>query len=129
MSDVNEQDKFPLQRRGKWQYHPRIPSRLSHVDKRRFLLAALHTKSKEAARLSRDGLVLADDTYWQALSEEASSIGEVTPKLNQHMFISLDDAQDSAPQWLWTYNYVRPNRAIGGITHAQKIERHMKHAA
>ena len=49
--------------------------------------------------------------------------------LNQHMFISIDEAQTSATQWLWTYNNERPNMAIGGITPAQKLERHMKHAA
>lgn len=49
--------------------------------------------------------------------------------LNQHMFISIGEAQDSATQWLWTYNNERPNMAIGGITPAQKLERHMKHAA
>ena len=48
--------------------------------------------------------------------------------LNQHMFISIGEAQDSATQWLWTYNNERPNMAIGGITPAQKLERHMKHA-
>ena len=49
--------------------------------------------------------------------------------LNQHMFISIDEAQTSATQWLWTYNNERPNMAIGGITPAQKLERHIKHAA
>ena len=49
--------------------------------------------------------------------------------LNQHMFISIGEAQDSATQWLWTYNNERPNMAIGGITPAQKLEQHMKHAA
>ena len=49
--------------------------------------------------------------------------------LNQHMFMSIDEAQSSATQWLWTYNNDRPNMAIGGITPAQKLERHMKHAA
>jgi putative transposase len=49
--------------------------------------------------------------------------------LNQHMFMSIDEAQTSATQWLWTYNNERPNMAIGGITPAQKLEQHMKHAA
>ena len=49
--------------------------------------------------------------------------------LNQHMFMTIDEAQSSATQWLWTYNNERPNMAIGGITPAQKLERHMKHAA
>ena len=49
--------------------------------------------------------------------------------LNQHMFMSIEEAQTSATEWLWTYNNERPNMAIGGITPAQKLERHMKHAA
>ena len=49
--------------------------------------------------------------------------------LNQHMFMSVEDAQTSATQWLWTYNNERPSMAIGGITPAQKLERHIKHAA
>lgn len=49
--------------------------------------------------------------------------------LNQHMFMSIDEAQTSATEWLGTYNNERPNMAIGGITPAQKLERHMKHAA
>jgi putative transposase len=49
--------------------------------------------------------------------------------LNQHMFMSIDEAQASATKWLWTYNNERPNMAIGGITPAQKLRQHMKHAA
>ena len=49
--------------------------------------------------------------------------------LNQHMFMSIDEAQKSATEWLWTYNNERPNMAIGGITPAQKLRQHMKHAA
>jgi len=49
--------------------------------------------------------------------------------LTQHVFMGIDEAQISATQWLWTYNNGRPNMAIGGITFAQKLERHMKHAA
>jgi len=49
--------------------------------------------------------------------------------LNQHMFMSVEEAQNSATAWLWTYNNERPNMAIGGITPVQKLERHMKHAA
>jgi putative transposase len=49
--------------------------------------------------------------------------------LSQHIFASIEAAQASATQWLWTYNNERPNMAIGGITPAQKLEQHMKHAA
>ena len=49
--------------------------------------------------------------------------------LNQHMFMSIDETQAAATKWLWTYNNERPNMAIGGITPAQKLRQHMKHAA
>ena len=49
--------------------------------------------------------------------------------LNQHMFMSIGEAQTSATQWLWTYNNERPNMAIGDMIPAQKLVRHMKHAA
>ena len=32
-----------------------------------------------------------------------------------------EEVQDTATQWLWTYNHVRPNRALGGITPIQKL--------
>ena len=40
--------------------------------------------------------------------------------LNQHLFESIEQAQESATQWLWTYNNERPNRAIGGVPPVQK---------
>ena len=49
--------------------------------------------------------------------------------LDQHVFASIKAAQLSATKWLLTYNNERPNMAIGSITPAQKLERHMKHAA
>lgn len=49
--------------------------------------------------------------------------------LNQHIFASIEAVQASATRWLWAYNNERPNMAIGGITPAQKLKRHIKHAA
>jgi len=40
--------------------------------------------------------------------------------MNQHIFDSIEHAQEEATKWLWTYNNERPNMAIGGITPAQK---------
>jgi putative transposase len=40
--------------------------------------------------------------------------------LNQHIFTSIEHAQEEATKWLWTYNNDRPNMAIGGITPKQK---------
>ncbi len=41
--------------------------------------------------------------------------------LDQHIFESIEEAQDHATQWLWTYNGDRPNMRIGVITPAQKL--------
>ena len=54
--------------------------------------------------------------------------------LDQYIIESIEEAQDHATQWLWTYNHDRPNiplmvckqtvagqRGIGGITPAQKL--------
>jgi transposase InsO family protein len=34
---------------------------------------------------------------------------------------TIEEAQDFATQWLWTYNNDRPNMGIGGVTPAQKL--------
>jgi putative transposase len=41
--------------------------------------------------------------------------------LNQYLFVSIEEVQDYATRWLWTYNYERPNMGIGGITPMQKL--------
>lgn len=35
--------------------------------------------------------------------------------LAQYLFDSLDEVQQFATRWLWTYNHERPNMALGGI--------------
>lgn len=40
--------------------------------------------------------------------------------LNQYLFESLEEIQDFATKWLWSYNNERPNMGIGGITPAMK---------
>ena len=42
--------------------------------------------------------------------------------LGQHIFESIEEAQDTATEWLWTYNTDRPNMGIGGLTPAQKLK-------
>ena len=42
--------------------------------------------------------------------------------LDQYIIESIEEAQDHATQWLWTYNKDRPNMGIGGITPAQKLK-------
>lgn len=41
--------------------------------------------------------------------------------LSQMDFGSLEEVQEAATRWLWTYNNERPNMAIGGITPMQKL--------
>ncbi|MFN3292159.1 MAG: IS3 family transposase [Gemmobacter sp.] len=42
--------------------------------------------------------------------------------LDQYIIESIEEAQDQATQWLWTYNNDRPNLGIGGITPAMKLK-------
>ncbi len=42
--------------------------------------------------------------------------------LDQYIIENIEEAQDFATQWLWTYNNDRPNIGIGGITPAQKLQ-------
>ena len=41
--------------------------------------------------------------------------------LAHHLFDSIDQVQDFATRWLWSYNHERPNMALGGITPIQKL--------
>lgn len=43
--------------------------------------------------------------------------------LNQYLFESLEEMQEFATAWLWTYNNERPNMGIGDITPAMKLKR------
>ena len=58
----------------------------------------------------------------------ASSIGERYNRTvrhewpDQYIIESIEEAQDHATQWLWTYNNDRPNMGIGAITPAQKLK-------
>ena len=42
--------------------------------------------------------------------------------LSQYIFETIEEAQDQATEWLWTYNNERPNMGIGGITPAMKLK-------
>jgi putative transposase len=42
--------------------------------------------------------------------------------LSQNIFETIEEAQNQATQWLWTYNNERPNMGIGGITPAMKLK-------
>lgn len=42
--------------------------------------------------------------------------------LSQFIFETIDEVQEHATEWLWTYNNDRPNMGIGGLTPAQKLK-------
>lgn len=41
--------------------------------------------------------------------------------LSHYLFESIQEVQEFATRWLWTYNHERPNMALGGITPMQKL--------
>ena len=41
--------------------------------------------------------------------------------LSQYIFETIQQVQEAATDWLWTYNNERPNMALGGITPRQKL--------
>ena len=41
--------------------------------------------------------------------------------LGQHLFASIEQVQQHATEWLWTYSNERPNMVLGGITPKQKL--------
>lgn len=43
-------------------------------------------------------------------------------------FHTIEEVQNHATQWLWTYNYDRPNMGIDGLTPAMKLNRHQQAA-
>lgn len=42
--------------------------------------------------------------------------------LGRYIFETIQEVQDHATRWLWTYNNERPNMGIGGITPIQKLK-------
>ncbi len=45
-----------------------------------------------------------------------------TEWLGRYHFNSIEEVQDHATRWLWTYNNERPNMGIGGMTPMQKLK-------
>lgn len=45
-----------------------------------------------------------------------------TEWLGRYHFETIEDVQDHATRWLWTYNNERPNMGIGGMTPIQKLK-------
>ena len=45
-----------------------------------------------------------------------------TEWLGRYHFESIEEVQDHATRWLWTYNNERPNMGIVGMTPIQKLK-------
>jgi len=41
--------------------------------------------------------------------------------LSQYHWDTLEDVQQTATEWMWSYNNERPNMALGGITPKQRL--------
>ena len=41
--------------------------------------------------------------------------------LNQQIFDTIEQVQEQATRWLWTYNNERPNMANGALTPVQRL--------
>jgi putative transposase len=41
--------------------------------------------------------------------------------LSQYYWSSIEEVQDFATQWMWSYNNDRPNMALGGFTPKQHL--------
>lgn len=61
--------------------------------------------------------VVSPDTYVERYNRTVSH-----EWLDLNIFETIEEAQQIATDWLWTYNNERPNMGIGGITHAQKLK-------
>jgi putative transposase len=44
--------------------------------------------------------------------------------LNQHLFTTIEQAQDAATKWQWIYNHDRPSMALNGLTPIQCLEQY-----
>jgi putative transposase len=42
--------------------------------------------------------------------------------LDLYIFETIEEVQQNATEWLWTYNNERPNMGIGGVTPAMKLK-------
>jgi putative transposase len=56
-----------------------------------------------------------------ASSGQPARLGHPLDWLAQYLFDSIEEVQEYATRWLWTYNHERPNMGLGGITPIQKL--------
>ena len=46
---------------------------------------------------------------------------QITICLDEDSWLSLEEVQEFATRWMWSYNNDRPNMALGGFTPKQKL--------
>ena len=84
----------------------------------------------EAFDLARRGIVAAEGAAADGVIRETIARAYIERYnrtvrhewLDQYIIETIEEAQDHATQWLWTYTNDRPNMGIGGITPAQKLK-------
>jgi len=72
-----------------WNYIRNVPKKYSHVEPRLRIRKALNTQNVEVARMRRDALVAAEDSFWLALALEAEETGGITDatlEVQQHYY-------------------------------------------
>jgi transposase InsO family protein len=57
---------------------------------------------------------------WAVIAGERVKLQIAQFKLSHDLFESIEEVQNYATDWIWTYNHERPNMALGGITPKQK---------
>ncbi len=82
--------------------------------------------SHELARLGIEARTSASSSsnpasHSRMLTSNASIAPCATTGSIQYLFESIEEVQDAATRWLWTYNHERPNMALGGITPMQRL--------
>ena len=87
----------------------------------------LNLRIKPRKRLKRDkpdALAVPDDFNREGLGIEVdfSLTAEQVIRSLKRIIENIEEAQDFATQWLWTYNNDRPNMGIGGLKPAQKLK-------
>lgn len=71
-------NKYIFLRGDYWNYVRNVPLKYKHVEPRLRIRKALNTQNVEVARMRRDALVSAEDSYWLALALEAEETGGIT---------------------------------------------------
>lgn len=90
------EDRFLHKRGNTWHYKRWVPEQYRVYEPRPYIRKALKTKSIHVARLRRDSLAQADESYWNALALEAATNGHVVPQFQEIHHQQYKAASDRA---------------------------------